>query len=61
MVMPLTVLIMAALIGLMMHFFGTFSEQVEDHAAQRNDSYEVQETDSIRLWDKLQDLTQAGS
>ena len=38
-VMPMTILIAVALIGLMMHFYMLFSEQVDDHGILLKEAY----------------------
>ena len=55
MVLPLTILIMAALIGLMMTFFIRLTDQVEVNAQERQKLYEKEETGIIRLHDRIRD------
>lgn len=55
MVLPLTVLIMAALIGLMITFFMEFQQQVQNHREERDRLYETQETHRIRIADRIRD------
>lgn len=52
-VMPLTILIMAALIGLMMSFYAEFGEQLEHHAEEREELYSISEATYIRAYDRL--------
>lgn len=55
MVLPLTVLIMTALIGLMLAFYTDLTEQTEEYEKQRSRIYEMQEMDIVRLHDRLRD------
>jgi len=55
MVLPLTILVMVALIGLMMAFFTDLQAQVEDHAVLRAEQYREKEVQNIRVRDRLRD------
>lgn len=55
MVLPLTVLIMTALIGLMLTFYTDLTEQTEEYEKQRSKLYQLQETEVVRLHDRLRD------
>lgn len=50
---PLTILITAALIGLMMSFFAELTEQTKEHGKQLASMYETSETVYIRAYDRL--------
>ena len=52
-IMPLTLLITAALIGLMMNFYEDLDKQIERHMEERKEIYKVSETVAIRLQDRL--------
>ena len=52
-IMPLTLLITAALIGLMMNFYEDLDKQIERHREERKEIYKVSETVAIRLQDRL--------
>ncbi len=52
-IVPLTLLITAALIGLTMKFYGDLNKQIEAHATERKEIYKVSETVAIRLQDRL--------
>lgn len=52
-IVPLTILITAALIGLMMSFFAELTEQTEEHGTQLASMYETSETVYIRAYDRL--------
>lgn len=51
--MPLTLLITAALISLMMNFYEDLDKQIEQHREERKEIYKVSETVAIRLQDRL--------
>ena len=55
MVLPVTILIMAALISLMITFFAELQEQATLHAEERNQLYQTQETYTIRIRDRIRD------
>lgn len=57
-VVPLTILIMAALIGLMMSFYAEFDEQLDRHTEEREKLYAVSETTYIRAYDRLSAATE---
>lgn len=50
---PITILIMAALIGVMMSFYTDFIEQTEKHTRERVELYKISETVYIRAADRL--------
>ncbi len=52
-IMPLTLLITAALIGLMMNFYEDLDKQIQRHAEERKEIYKVSETVAIRVQDRL--------
>ena len=52
-IMPLTLLITAALISLMMNFYEDLDKQIEQHREERKEIYKVSETVAIRLQDRL--------
>ena len=52
MVLPVTVLILAALIGLLMTFYISLTEQIETHGAEREKLYERNEVQALRLKEK---------
>lgn len=54
MVLPVTVLILAALIGLLMTFYISLTEQIETHGAEREKLYERNEVQALRLKETLQ-------
>jgi len=56
MVLPLTILIMAALIWLMLAFYTDFLEQAAQHETERNELYEKQETAFLRMGETLSAL-----
>ncbi len=49
MVLPLTILIVAALICLMLTFYTDFLEQTAQHEAERNELYEKREAAFLRM------------
>lgn len=51
--MPLTCLIIIALIGLMMNFYGELDKQISDNAVKRGKIYEVREVTVIRIRDRI--------
>lgn len=53
MVLPLTILIIAALIILIMGYHFQLLRQIEEHGAARNQMYFFQETAGIRMMDTL--------
>ena len=55
MVLPLTILIMAGLIGLMISFYTDLTEQTREYASRRQELYQLEETDVVRLHDRLLD------
>ena len=54
MVLPLTVLILAALVGLLMTFYITLTEQIKTHEQEREKLYERNEVQALRLKETLQ-------
>ncbi len=52
-IMPLTLLITAALIGLVMNFYEDLDKQIQRHTEERKEIYKVSETVAIRLQDRL--------
>ena len=60
MVLPLTVLLIVSLMGLMMRFYGDFCGQLDRHAEELADLAKVKEVKCVRLYDKVQELVQAG-
>ena len=52
-IMPLTLLITAALISLMMNFYEDLDKQIEQQREERKEIYKVSETVAIRLQDRL--------
>lgn len=55
MVLPVTVLVMAALIALLLSFYSSLAEQTRRCAEKRKDMYQKKETEVIRLHDRLLD------
>ena len=53
MVLPLTVLILAALVGLLMTFYITLTEQIKTHEQEREKLYEQNEVHVLRMKDNL--------
>lgn len=53
MIMPLTCLIIIALIGLMMNFYSEVDRQISENAVRRDEIYEVREVTVIRIRDKV--------
>ena len=54
MVLPVTVLILAARIGRLMTFYISLTEQIETHGAEREKLYERNEVQALRLKETLQ-------
>ena len=53
MVLPLTVLILAALVGLLMTFYITLTEQIKTHEQEQEKLYEQNEVHVLRMKDNL--------
>ena len=53
MVLPVTILIFSALVCLMMTFYIKLTEQIDEHAAQRDELYQTQEVMILRMKDRL--------
>ena len=53
MIMPLTCLIIIALIGLMMNFYSELDRQISENAVRRDEIYEIREVTVIRIRDKV--------
>ena len=53
MIMPLTCLIIIALIGLMMNFYSKLDRQISENAVRRDEIYEVREVTVVRIRDKV--------
>ena len=53
MIMPLTCLIIIALMGLMMNFYSGLDRQISENAVRRDEIYEVREVTVIRIRDKV--------
>lgn len=53
MIMPLTCLIIIALMGLMMNFYSEVDRQISENAVRRDEIYEVREVTVIRIRDKV--------
>ena len=51
--MPLTCLIIIAVIGLMMEFYSELDRQISDKAVRRDKIYEVREVTVIRIRDRM--------
>ena len=51
--MPLTCLIIIAVIGLMMEFYSELDRQISDNAVRRDKIYEVREVTVIRIRDRM--------
>lgn len=51
-IMPLTCLIIIALMGLMMNFYNELDRQISENAVRRDKIYEVREVTVIRIRDK---------
>lgn len=55
-IMPVTCLIVTALIGLMMSFYMELDRQISENAARRDEIYETREVSVIRLRDSLTEV-----
>ncbi len=53
MVLPVTILIFSALVCLMMTFYINLTEQIENHAVQRDELYQMQEVTILRMKDSI--------
>lgn len=53
MIMPLTCLIIIALMGLMMNFYSELDRQISENAVRRDEIYEIREVTVIRIRDKV--------
>ena len=53
MIMPLTCLIIIALMGLMMNFYSELDRQISENAVRRDEIYEVREVTVIRIRDRM--------
>ena len=53
MIMPLTCLIIIALMGLMMNFYSELDRQIRENAVRRDEIYEVREVTVIRIRDRM--------
>ena len=53
MIMPLTCLIIIALMALMMNFYSELDRQISENAVRRDEIYEVREVTVIRIRDKV--------
>ena len=51
--MPLTCLIIIAVIGLMMEFYSELDRQISDNAVRRDKIYEVREVTVISIRDRM--------
>ena len=51
--MPLTCLIIIAVMGLMMEFYSELDRQISDNAVRRDKIYEVREVTVIRIRDRM--------
>ena len=51
--MPLTCLIIIAVMGLMMEFYSELDRQISDNAVRRDKIYEVREVIVIRIRDRM--------
>ena len=59
-IMPLTILITAALITLMMSFYTELGKQIETHDAKRADWKKVSAVLNVRAYDRAKDALRAG-
>ena len=59
-IMPLTILITAALITLMMSFYPELGKQIERHDAKRADWKKVSAALNVRAYDRAKDALRAG-
>jgi hypothetical protein len=57
MVLPTTILIIAALIGIIMTFYFNLVDQVEYHAEKRDQMYAEKEVNQLRIADSIFDNT----
>ncbi|MDD7215946.1 MAG: hypothetical protein PUH94_04680 [Firmicutes bacterium] len=55
-IMPVTCLIVTALIGLMMSFYMELDRQISENAARRDEIYETREVSVIRLRDSITEV-----
>ena len=55
-IMPVTCLIVTALIGLMMSFYMELDRQISENAARRDEIYETREISVIRLRDSITEV-----
>ena len=55
-IMPVTCLIVTALIGLMMSFYMELDRQISENAARRHEIYETREVSVIRLRDSITEV-----
>lgn len=55
-IMPVTCLIIIALIGLMMTFYFELNDQISENSIKRDRLYEDREVTEIRLRDRLADV-----
>ena len=55
-IMPVTCLIIIALIGLMMTFYFELNDQISENSIKRDRLYEDREVTEIRLRDRLVDV-----
>ena len=53
MVLPVTILIFSALVFLLMSFYFNFMEQIDTHAAQRDELYQTEEVLLLQIKDRL--------
>ena len=59
-IMPLTILITAALITLMMSFYTELGKQIETHDAKRADWKKISAALNVRAYDRAKDALRAG-
>ena len=57
-IMPVTCLIITALIGLMMSFYDELNAQIESNAVLRDKIYETREVTVIRVRDRLTEVAE---
>lgn len=55
-IMPVTCLIVTALIGMMMSFYMELDRQISENAARRDEIYETREVSVIRLRDSITEV-----
>ncbi len=53
MVLPITILILAALIGILLSFYTGLMKQMENHLQERNQMYELKEVSVLRMKENL--------